>query len=411
MKINYLMLLFTLVYAPCVQAQDVIPPPTPSDQDESAEIAAEEAAQQQAIQADWKAAAARAGRVRTYRAKVIDQDGKPVPGITIRYSSLRERSDFFSSGIAWTETKNDITTNAQGTATFTPAPFRKLDVYTWLQEKDLAQRFRDPYPRPIRPYTKYYEDTDSAPRPPDKDGFNMVFEVYRYRGREPLGELWRSINIPNDGVERAVSLLCDRSDNKEVVPAAEQRTGPYDFSVTVKRPDVPYWNVAPDENKISVLGLRERPPYTLIIKCLNGGLYFTSDQYAIEAPTTGYVREVRWTSTSPLPEKTDERYSLPPIIFWKRATNPVSYGRLRLEISWNEMEKSNEVPKPITANIDMKLLFNKQGGRLFERADVMSRDNEPWITNLTSEQALILGDQAIDPAQLPPADSVQVVGP
>ena len=75
------------------------------------------------------------------------------------------------------------------------------------------------------------------------------------------------------------------------------------------------------------------------------------------------------------------------------------------------MEKSNEVPKPITANIDIKLLFNKQGGRLFERADVMNRDNEPWITNLTTAQAVILGAQAIDPAQLPPADSVQVVGP
>ena len=411
MKVNYLMILFSLALALCLQAQDVVPTPTLSDQDESAAIAAEEAAQQQAMQADWKAAAARAGRVRTYRAKVIDQDGKPVTGMKIGISSLTQRSDFFSSGIAWDTTDSEALTDKQGIALFTPAPFRKLEASPRIREPEFNRLYRKPYQRTPMPLTRYYENTDSAPRPPDKDGFNMVFEVYRYRGREPLGELWRSINIPNDGVERAVSLLCDRSDNKEVVPAAEQRTGPYDFSVTVKRPDVPYWNVAPDENKISVLGLRERPPYTLIIKCLNGGLYFTSDQYAIEAPTTGYVREVRWTSTSPLPEKTDERYSLPPIIFWKRATNPVSYGRLRLEISWNEMEKSNEVPKPITANIDIKLLFNKQGGRLFERADVMNRDNEPWITNLTTAQAVILGAQAIDPAQLPPADSVQVVGP
>ena len=47
--------------------------PSSQDQDEAAAIAAEEAAQQQAMQADWKAAAARAGRVRTYRTRAVDK--------------------------------------------------------------------------------------------------------------------------------------------------------------------------------------------------------------------------------------------------------------------------------------------------------------------------------------------------
>lgn len=337
--------------------------PSPETHDESAAIAAEEAAQHQAMEADWTTSAARAGRVRTYRAKVVDQDGKPVPGITLRYSSLTQRADFFSSGIAWTATDGEIVTDAQGVANFIPAPFRKLDVYTWLQGKDLAKRFRDPYPRTIRPCTKYYEDTDSAPRPPDKDGFNMVFEVYRYRGPEKLGDLNRSADIPNDGVERAVALLCNRSGNKEVVRSAE-RVGPYDFTVTIKRPDVPYWHVAPVPSDLSIQPLRELPPYTLTLTCLNGGIFSVSDQHAIEAPTEGYIRELRWTSPSPPPGSIDENYYGPTTLFWKRGTNPVSYSRLRLKIEWKEMQKSVEVPRPMYANIDIKLLFNRQGGRL-----------------------------------------------
>ena len=399
-----------LVFSPVGLTQDITPTPIPIEQDESAEIAAEEAAQRQAMQADWTTSAARAGRVRTFRAKVIDQDGKPVSGMKIGFSSLTQRDDFFSSGIAWNSADGEVSTDKQGIATFTPAPFRKLEASPRLREPEFSRLFRVPYQRTPMPLTRYYENTDSAPRPPDKAGFNMVFEVYRYRGPEKIGELMRSMDIPNDGVERALSVLSDRSDDKEVVPAAEERVGPYDFILTVKRPDVPYWEVAPAENNQRE-PLEAMPPYTCTLRCLNGGIQPISEAQAIEAPVNGYVREIRWTIPSPPKHTAVEAYNQLVPLFWKRGTTPTSYGRVRVKINWKEMRSAPETPKPIYAAVKMNIVLNLQGGRLFERAEIADRENEPWNVDLTPEIIAALGSQPIDPAQLPPADSKQMIGP
>lgn len=131
----------------------------------------------------------------------------------------------------------------------------------------------------------------------------------------------------------------------------------------------------------------------------------------LEAPAEGYVREIRWTSPAPQPGAFDPTYKGPGVIFWRRATTPASYARLQLRIDWRERRKSTEMPKPIYAAVDLVLLFNRQGGRLFERAEVADREHEPWITDLKPEEAAALGALPIDAAQLPPVDSVQVIGP
>ena len=403
-------MLVYLTFAPCGLTQEILPNPVPIEQDESAEIAAEEAAQRQAMQADWTTSAARAGRVRTYRAKVIDQDGKPVAGMKIGFSSLTQRDDFFSTGIAWNSADGESLTDKQGIATFTPAPFRKLEASPRLREPEFNMRFRVPYQRTPMPLTRYYENTDSASRPPDKDGFNMVFEVYRYRGPEKLGEVNRWMDIPNDGIERAVSVISDRPDNTRVVPTTAERVGAYDFMMTIKRPEMPYWNVAPNPSDRRIQPLQELPPYVLTLTCLNGGIFFVTDPQAVEAPARVYVRTIIWTSPSPPPGGYDENYFGPGTIFWNRGTTPASFVKLRLRTKWKENRKSIEVPKPLYAGIEMRFFFNQQGGRLFERANSMGGDNEPWITDVTSMQAA-LAAQPIDPAQMPPADSVQIVGP
>ena len=391
-----------------VSAQDATTP-SHEAQDESAEIAAEEAAQRQAMQADWTTSAARAGRVRTFRAKVIDQDGKPVAGMKIGFSSLTQRDDFFSSGIAWNSADGEALTDKQGIAIFAPAPFRKLEVSPQLREPEFSGRFRVPYQRTPMPLTRYYENTDSAPRPPEKSGFHMIFEVYRYHGPEQFTELMRSADIPNDGVERALSVLSDRSDSKEMVPATAM-IGPYDFIIKVKRPDVPYWEVAPDPRG-QWEAIEARPPYTCTLRCLNGGIAPAPDAQAIEAPIDGYVREIRWSVPAPPQYNGSEAYCQLVPLFWKRGTTPASYGRLKFKIEWEEDRNSAETPRPIYAAVRMRLLFNLHGGRLFERAETPDRENEPWNIDLTPEKINALGVQPIDPAHLPPTDSVQVIGP
>ena len=331
--------------------------------------------------------------------EVINQDGVPVPGVSIIFEVKNIKKTAVAAMLAgasfsgsWLDEERTILkTDAHGIAQ-TKRVSANHDISARIDGESLD------------PTLTISENQNSWSENPDNPGFiaksqphtsrpgiTYIFRVIRHANPEPLRRFEIHQSHPGDGAIWYVAVFGNRWANEEHVDGSWRA----DFAVTAFRdPEAPLCLKGADGSFSGPTTWQG--DWRFEIAAINGGLVADRDPLVQSAPEDGYEHSYAWSCKADQPGFT---YINQQSWWWRRSGTPDKYSRIGIELLVN----------PYTGMVDCRFrgFINPTGSKVII---LPTRETPPkinWVKSMTEDVDKMLRNDPLGQAPVIPPKSPQ----
>lgn len=232
----------------------------------------------------------------TFYGQVIDQDNRPIPGVSVRLG-VRYTEEVLPGLTDDRFHYFDEVSDAQGLFGLTNTKGAVLSV------KTLEKEGYEMSPRAANQSFWYWRDVPSHGYKAD-EGHPEVFRMWKKSGSQPLVRKGISAPLHYDGTPSTFDLLSGRATNSG------------DLRVTLVR------------NPMQIVYGQHNYEWTLTIESLGGGLVASNDEQMYRAPDAGYTSQIVFHMPADAREWSDEKS----VNLYLKLHNGQQYGRAEVKV-------------------------------------------------------------------------------